>query len=835
MNSLRRQAIDRGTGGAPPRDVVPPGGASPAGPDPATAPEAAPDAASAAPPRGGLGAWLTTTDHKRIGLLYIGTALIFFLIAVVFAMLMRTQLIRPDMGLLSPEAYNQIFSMHGTTMVFLFGMPILIGLANYLVPLQIGARDMAFPRANALSYWLLLFGGLLLYSSFLFGGALDTGWFSYAPLTLKAYSPHDGVTFWIVSLVLLGGSSILGAINFIVTCLRFRAKGMGFWQMPIFSIATYFNSYLILFAIPSLSAAVAMLYFDRQFGTSFFDPTGGGDPIIWQHLFWFFGHPEVYILILPAFGIMSEVVPVFSRKPLFGRESMIVMLGVIGLLGFLVWAHHMFATGLPSFFNAVMAGTSMLIAIPTGVKIFNWLATMWGGSLRFKTPLLYACGLIALFTVGGITGVTLAVVPWDWQVTDTYYVVAHFHNVLLAGTIFAVFAGIYYWFPKVTGRYLDDRLGKVQFWLTAIGFSVTFFPMYALGILGMPRRVYTYAPDLGWNTLNLVSSLGGYLLAFAFVLLVYNLVRSARSGVVAGDNPWRAWTLEWATASPPPHDNFSRLPLVRSERPLLDLEQAGKEGADAEVYALPPEPEQRTITPFWVAFGISVIGVGLLTTWVVIVVGVLILFITLAVWMNGRWIEPEITPIEGQRFSFIGLGTLIFIGSESVFFASLIAAAIHLRIHGDTLGQQGPEILFPLINTIVLFTSGVTAHYAQVAYRKSRRGGFFALLVLTIVLGATFLGGQLWEYSNLDFSLTTDLKASIFYTLTGFHGMHVFCGLAVLAYLLVRARRELRQRPGERRPAEPTPGTGGLVDAGTYYWHFVDAVWVVVFVVVYLL
>ncbi|HUU34089.1 MAG TPA: cbb3-type cytochrome c oxidase subunit I, partial [Vicinamibacterales bacterium] len=513
-----------------------------------------------------------------------------------------------------------------------------------------------------------------------------------------------------------------------------------------------------------------------------------------------------------------------------------VMLGLIGFLGFLVWAHHMFATGLPTFFNTIMAATSMLIAIPTGVKIFNWLATMWGGALRFKTPLLYACGLIALFTVGGITGVTLAVVPWDWQVTDTYYVVAHFHNVLLAGTIFAVFAGIYYWFPKVTGRYLDDRLGKVQFWLTAIGFSVTFFPMYALGILGMPRRVYTYAPDLGWNTLNLVSSLGGYLLAFAFVLLVYNLVKSARSGVVAGDNPWRAWTLEWATASPPPHDNFSRLPLVRSERPLLDLEQAaGKEGADAEVYALPPEPEQRTITPFWVAFGISVIGVGLLTTWVVIVVGVLILFITLAVWMNGRWIEPEITPIDGQRFSFIGLGTLIFIGSESVFFASLIAAAIHLRIHGDTLGQQGPEILFPLINTIVLFTSGVTAHYAQVAYRKSRRGGFFALLVLTIVLGATFLGGQLWEYSNLDFSLTTDLKASIFYTLTGFHGMHVFCGLAVLAYLLVRARRELRQRPGERRPAEPTPGTGGLVDAGTYYWHFVDAVWVVVFVVVYLL
>ena len=469
-------------------DVVVPPGAAPE-------PEAVRVSAEAAKQRGGIGAWLTTTDHKRIGAMYIATALVFFVIAIFFAMLMRTQLIKPNMGFLSPETYNQVFSMHGTTMIFLFGMPMLIGLANYLVPLQIGARDMAFPRANALSYWLLLFGGLLLYSSFLFGGALDTGWFSYAPLTLKAYSPHDGVTFWIVALILLGGSSILGAINFIITCLRFRAKGMGLWQMPIFSIATFINSFLILFAFPSLSAALALLYFDRQLGTSFFNPQGGGDPIVWQHLFWFFGHPEVYILILPAFGIMSEVVPVFSRKPIFGRSSMIVMLTIIGGLGFLVWAHHMFATGLPTFFSAIMAGTSMLIAIPTGVKIFNWLATMWGGSLKFKPPLLFACGLIAMFTVGGITGVSLAVVPWDWQVEDTYYVVAHFHNVLIAGTVFAVFAGIYYWFPKMTGRFLSDRIGKVQFWFVAVGFALTFFPMYALGILGMPRRVYTYAPE----------------------------------------------------------------------------------------------------------------------------------------------------------------------------------------------------------------------------------------------------------------------------------------------------------------------------------------------------
>jgi cytochrome c oxidase subunit I+III len=784
----------------------------------------------------GLGVWLTTTDHKRIGLLYIGSSLVFFLVAVSFAMLMKTQLIQPDMKFLSPEQYNQIFSMHGTTMVFLFAMPMLIGLANYLVPLQIGARDMAFPRMNALSYWIFLFGGLLLYSSFLFGGALDTGWFSYAPLTSIAYSPHDGVTFWTVSLAVLGASSIMAAINFIVTCLRFRAKGMGLWQMPLFTVATFINSFLILFAFPSLTAAIAMLYLDRHYGTSFFDPAGGGDPVIWQHLFWFFGHPEVYILVLPAFGVMSEVVPVFSRKPVFGRGSMIVMLGLIGFLGFLVWAHHMFATGLPTLFNVIMAGTSMLIAIPTGVKIFNWLATMWGGSLRFKTPLLFACGLIALFTIGGITGVMQSAVPFDWQAEDTYFIVGHLHNVLIAGTVFAVFAGIYYWFPKVTGRFLNERIGKVQFWMTMVGFSVTFLPMYALGLMGMPRRVYTYAPEVGWGTLNLVSSIGGYFLATSFLLFLYNLVRSARSGELAGDNPWHAWTLEWATSSPPPHGNFRALPSITSERPLWDLEHAGDASAAADPAAavwrpLAPEPEQSTVTPFFVALSLLLVAVGLLSTPVVIVLGAGMLLVTLAVWMGGRWVEPEIEQLPGRRFSFMGVGMVVFIGSETVFFAALIAAAIHLRIH---LPQSGAgthlATAFPVINTTIIVLSGVAAHYAQVSYRKQRQGSFFLLLVLTIILGAAFLGGQAWEYTHLGFGLTASLAASTFFTLTGFHGLHVACGICVLIYLLVRASRERRRGQGAA-----SPGTSGMVDAGTYYWHFVDAVWVVVFIVVYLL
>ncbi|NLE22753.1 MAG: cytochrome c oxidase subunit I [Actinobacteria bacterium] len=799
------------------------------------------DHASAA--GGGIGAWLTTTDHKRIGLMYIGTALAFFVVAVVFAVLMRTQLIQPRMDFLAPDTYNQIFSMHGTTMIFLFGMPILIGVANYILPLQIGARDMAFPRANALSYWLLLFGGLMLYSSFLFGGALDTGWFSYTPLSLEAFSPHDGVTFWTVSLAILGASSVLGSINFIVTCLRFRAPGMSIWQMPLFSVATYINSYLILFAIPSLTAAIALLYSDRQFGTSFFNPAGGGDPIIWQHLFWFFGHPEVYILILPAFGVMSEVVPVFSRKPLFGRASMVVMLGVIGFLGFTVWAHHMFATGLPTLFNTIMAATSMLIAIPTGVKIFNWLATMWGGALRFTTSMMFACGLIALFVVGGVTGVTLAVVPWDWQVTDTYYVVAHFHNTLIPGTVFAMFAGIYYWFPKMTGRFLSERIGKIQFWLMTIGFLLTFFPLYVVGILGMPRRVYTYDANVGWTDLNTLSSIGGYILATGFLLLFVNIFVSLRSGKVAGDDPWRGWTLEWATTSPPPHDNFTRLPEIRSDRPLYDAEHGWEdEGGRVEKiewHSLPPQAEQRTIAPFWLAVGMLVLGIGMLGAPLVFIVGFALILITVAVWMTMPWTQIAPTPpAPGRelRFSFIGLGTLFFIGSEAVFFASLIAGAIHLRIHNSLFGGgSGVGLELPLINTVVLVVSGVTAHYAQTAYRARRKGRFFFLLVLTIILGVVFLGGQAWEYTHAGFGFADTIITSSFYVLTGFHGFHVACGIAALVYLVFRARRDLRRAPGERRLPEPTPGTSGLVDGGTYYWHFVDAVWVVVFITVYLL
>jgi cytochrome c oxidase subunit I len=514
--------------------------------------------------------WLSTTNHKGIGVLYLVTSLAFFLVAVSFAMLMKTQLMVPSNTFLGPDAYNQIFTMHGTTMVFLFGMPVLTGYANYFVPLQIGARDMIFPRLNALSYWLYLFGGLLMYSSVLFGGLPNQGWFSYAPLTLESFNPTPAVDFWCISITMLGVSSIVGAVNILATIVLLRAPGMSLNRIPLFIWSIFANQFLVLGALPSLTVAAIMLYMDRHFGTSFFNPATGGDPILWQHLFWFFGHPEVYILILPVFGVISEIIPVFARKPIFGYSFIAYSSVAIAFLSFTVWAHHMFAVGLSITADAVFALTSYTIAVPTAVKIFNWLATLWGGALRLKTSMLFAMGFIGLFIIGGLTGVAVAVVPFDWQVEDTYFVVAHFHGTLFGGTAMGLFAATYYWYPKITGRLLNETLGKLNFVAITLGFLLTFGPMFALGLLGMPRRVYTYLPDRGWNDLNFISSMGAYLIGFGVIVLAVNLFTSLRRGQPAGPDPWDAWTLEWSVSSPPPVHDFDRQPVVRSRRPLWD-------------------------------------------------------------------------------------------------------------------------------------------------------------------------------------------------------------------------------------------------------------------------
>ena len=516
--------------------------------------------------------WITTSDHKKIGILYLATSGVFLLIGGLEALLIRAQLARADQHLVSPEAYNQLFTMHGTTMIFLMAMPVLAGYANYMVPLMIGARDMAFPKINALGYWFFLFGGIFINLGFLIGQAPNTGWYNYANVTELLYTPGLNEDVWALGINILGVSSLASAVNLVVTIVKMRAPGMTFTRMPIFCWTMLVQAALILGAIPSLTTASIEIFFDRHVGTAFYQAAAGGDPILWQHEFWFFGHPEVYIVIVPAFGMISEVIPVFARKPLFGYGFVAWSTVAIGFLSFGVWAHHMFASGLPLVAQGFFAFASMTIAIPTAVKIFNWLGTLWGGDLHFTTSLLFGVAFIADFLLGGLTGVMLAVVPYDWQVTASYFVVAHFHYVLFGGTVLAVLAGTYYWYPKIMGRLLDETLGKWHFWLSFIGLNVAFFPMHIVGMLGMSRRIYTYPAGLGWSGINSVETVGAFMMAAGTVIFVYNAWHSARHGRPAGDNPWGAYTLEWATSSPPPVYNFKTIPVVRGRRPVWDMD-----------------------------------------------------------------------------------------------------------------------------------------------------------------------------------------------------------------------------------------------------------------------
>ena len=522
--------------------------------------------------------WIVTVDHKRLGIMYIATSLFFFAVAGVLAALMRAQLAFPNGKVLPPEVFNRLFTVHGTTMVFLVGMPFFAGLANYLVPLMIGARDMAFPRLNAFGYWMFLFGGILLYFSYVAGEGLaghgtapDVGWFAYAPLTERAFSRGTSTDYWILSIVISGIGSTASAINVIATIMSMRCKGMTLARMPLFVWLMLVVSAMVVMALPPLTAAQMMLLLDRYLGAHFFDTQAGGSALLWQHFFWLFGHPEVYILMLPGFACASEIIPVFSRKPIFGRAAMIGATVAIGLLAVGVWAHHMFAVGLSSSSNIFFVASTMLVGVPTGIKIFNWLGTMYGGKLRFDTPMLFCVAFLFQFLIAGLTGVMMAAAPFDWQLTDSYFVVAHFHYVLLGGLLFTLFGAIYYWFPKATGSMLNETLGKWHFWLLVVGFHMTFDTLHFAGILGMPRRIYTYAAGRGWEGLNLLASIGVIFQAVAVACLIWNIIRSLRQGAPAGNDPWDAWTLEWATTSPPPEYNFAVEPRVRSSRPLWDL------------------------------------------------------------------------------------------------------------------------------------------------------------------------------------------------------------------------------------------------------------------------
>ncbi len=525
-----------------------------------------------------LHGWIVTVDHKKLGILYIVYALFFLMVAGLEAILIRIQLMVPNNHAISPEMYDQLFTMHGTTMVFLVGMPILFGFANYFVPLMIGARDMAFPRLNAFSFWLTAFGGLLLYYSFLggfglygMGNAPDVGWFAYAPLTGKAFSPGHNVDYWALALIVAGFGTVGTAINIIATTASLRCRGMTFFRMPLFVWLMLVVSALTLVTITPLTAAQVMLLLDRYLGAHFFDAQAGGSPMLWIHFFWIFGHPEVYVLVLPAFAIANEVIPVFSRKAIFGYPAMVAASVGIGFTSLAVWAHHMFTVGMSSAGNSFFVISTMVVGIFTGIKIFNWIATMWGGSITFATPMLFCTAFIFQMLLAGLTGIMLAVAPWDWQLHNSYFLIAHFHYVLVGAIVMCIFAGFYYWFPKATGRMMSETLGKWHFWVFVIGFHMTFDTMHFVGLLGMPRSIYTYEPNRGWNTLNLIISIGAFVQAIGVLIFAYNLVRSYFRGKEAGPDPWDAWTLEWATPSPPPAYNFANEPVVRSRRPLWDI------------------------------------------------------------------------------------------------------------------------------------------------------------------------------------------------------------------------------------------------------------------------
>jgi cytochrome c oxidase subunit 1 len=625
-------------------------------PQPLALPSGNGDAASSHGPLGvfarprtthGWRSWVTTIDHKKIGVMYGVSAFAFFLVGGVEALLIRTQLIHPNGKILNAHQYDQIFTMHGVTMVFLVIMPLAAAFANYLIPLQIGARDVAFPRLNAFGFWCFLFGGLFLNSSWLLGGGADGGWFAYAPNTNPIFSPSHGMDFYALGLQITGIASLTSAINLIVTVLNLRAPGMTLFKMPVFTWMALVTQFLLLFAIPVITVALFLLLFDRLFGAQFFNVDAGADPLLWQHLFWIFGHPEVYILVLPSFGIVSEIIPVFSRKPIFGYPFMVFSGIAIGFMGWGVWAHHMFASGLGSVSVAAFSVSTMFIAVPTGVKILNWIATMYGGKLKFDVPMLFAIGLVTMFTIGGLSGVTHAVSPSDTQQTDTYYIVAHFHYVLFGGALLGIFGGMYFWWPKVFGYSLSETIGKVHFWLILIGFNLTFGPMHVLGLQGMPRRTYTYRPGYGFDVWNLVSTLGSYLIAVAVLIFLYNVLvsrsRAKRMKATVPADPWDARSLEWMIPSPPPEHNFDEIPIVHSLDEFWHRKYGEDEdGRSVRIAATEEVVQQGNATgihlpspsywPIVLAFAFPLIAYGVIFNLAISAVGVVVLVTALYGW-----------------------------------------------------------------------------------------------------------------------------------------------------------------------------------------------------------
>ena len=766
----------------------------------------------------GLGLWFAVVNNQRLGTRFMVTAFIFFLIGGVLALLMRAQLAVPENTLLAPETYNRLMTMHGSTMMFLFIVPFLEGVAVYFLPLLIGSRDVAFPRLTALGYWTYLFGGLIFYASFFVGAVPSEGWFAYPPLSNGEYSPGLGMDFWLFGLSLAELSGITAGVELSITILKMRAPGMRLSRMPLFAWAILVTAFMILFAFPVLLTASLLLELDRSIGTQFFDPSRGGSPLLWQHLFWIFGHPEVYIQFLPATGIVSMIIPTFARRPIVGYTVVVLALVTTGFVSFGLWVHHMFTTGLPELSLSFFSVASFAVALASGAQVFAWIATIWGGKPVFKTPFLFTLGFLFIFVIGGITGVMVASVPFDWQVHDSYFVVAHFHYVLIGGSVFPVLAGLYYWLPKLTGRLLHEGLGKWNFWLVFIGFNVTFFPMHLLGLLGMPRRVYTYQGGLGWEGYNFTATVGAFVLAAGFLLFVVNFIWSLYRGERAGDDPWGAESLEWSVSSPPPVYSFHTPPTVHSRHPLWDQEQPHEDEPSARaVRALSGGPltwratlntsvvdaEPQAIHylpgPTYVAFVVSVglllAAVGMLAKLYLLAgVGGLVALIALIVWLWPSQRERELLqeselseraglPIVTTGSRMIGWWGMVFLLiTLAVILASLLFSYFYIGLQ-SALWPQGelplPELRLPGLALTSLVLSAAPMAWALSNIRRNHSGLTLLGLVLSFFLGAVFLGLQFYTLLELPFTPQTNAYGSLFYVLNGFLLLLALTGLAL--------------------------------------------------------
>lgn len=803
----------------------------------------------------GIIGWLSAVDHKSIGSRYIFTGLVFFVLAGIAALLMRTQLIKPENTFLNADQYNRLFTVHGLTMMFLFAVPIMLGVGIYFVPLMVGARDVPFPKANAFGYYIYMFAGAILWLSLILGAAPDGGWFAYTPLSEVRYTPSYGMDIYQQLINGTEVAALIAASELIILIFKFRAPGMSLNRIPMFVWAMLVTSFMVEFAMPSVMIATNLLGFDRSINTNFFNPNLGGDPLMWQHLFWFFGHPEVYIIFIPGLGMVSEILGTFTRRAVVGYSLLVISLVTIGVFSFGLWVHHMFTTGLPSMGLSLFTVASMVISVPSGIQIFSGLATLWHGKLNLKTPLLYVLGFMFVFVIGGISGVMIASVPFDMQAQDSYFVVAHLHYVLIGGAVFPLLGAIYYWFPKMTGKMMDDRLGQWNFWLTIIGFNVAFFPMHLTGLYGMPRRMYTYLPGLGWDTLNFISTIGSYIIGVGVLLFAINVIKSLLRGEQAPDNPWGGGTLEWATTSPPQPYNFANLPVVESRYPVWDapaavdnyvFEESLDRRETLDTTTLDAVPEMRvhlpgnTIVPFIAAviFSLWLLSQMFKIYWVTIFSFAFLAALVPWFWprrheWSMKWVKAAppgalqiSTVAESKTKPPVYYGTFLMILIETVEVLGLIACYFYLRSGTNDWPPSDmprPQLLLPIIGTILLIASAIPSYLDDIAVKKNDQRGLRIYILLQMVLVAGYVAALSWHLRLLNFKWDANAYASIYWILI-LSGV-IFAALMIFEslYVLVLAYRGFYN---------PERHWGIEVDGLSTY--FTIGQWILIFLVVYI-